>query len=254
MFRNLSTSTKLFILCCTFIVAIAVAIYSLVAEKQIAIEFARKELAGVRYFESLRGVYAAILTEPLGVNAAGQAPSPEEALKSLEAAEKEAAGTLQTATLEQSLAATLRQLWSKEAPGEDRSSLVVDALAKARDLASRIGDDSNLALDPDLDSYYLQDTVVRQMPRLLGQIGETQTSLGAPSGTSISSDNKARVLALDAMTRATTEEIERNLTSAYRGNADGQLRKNRRRRYENAVQHSVILPCSGRERERADWI
>jgi len=52
MFRNLSTSTKLFILCCTFIVAIAVAIYSLVAEKQIAIEFARKELAGVRYFES----------------------------------------------------------------------------------------------------------------------------------------------------------------------------------------------------------
>jgi PAS domain S-box-containing protein len=225
MFRNLSTSTKLFILCCTFIVAIAVAIYSLVAEKQIAIEFARKELAGVRYFESLRGVYAAILTEPLGVNAAGQAPSPEEALKSLEAAEKEAAGTLQTATLEQSLAATLRQLWSKEAPGEDRSSLVVDALAKARDLASRIGDDSNLALDPDLDSYYLQDTVVRQMPRLLGQIGETQTSLGAPSGASISSDNKARVLALDAMTRATTEEIERNLTSAYRGNADGQLRQ-----------------------------
>ena len=225
MFRNLSTSTKLFILCSTFIVAIAVAIYGLVAEKQIAIEFARKELVGVRYFESLRGVYAAILTEPLGVNAAGQTPSPEEALKSLDAAEKEAAGTLQTAALEQSLAATLRKLWSKEAEGEDQSSLVVDALAKARDLASRIGDDSNLALDPDLDSYYLQDTVVRQMPRLLGQIGETQASLGAPSDASISSDDKARLLALDAMTRSTTEEIERNLTSAYRGNADGQLRQ-----------------------------
>jgi len=225
MFRNLSTSTKLFILCSTFIVAIGVAIYGLVAEKQIAIEFARKELVGVRYFETLRGVYAAILTEPLGVNAAGQAPSPEEALKSLDAAEKEAAGTLQTSALEQSLAATLRKLWSKEAGGEDRSSLVVDALAKARDLASRIGDDSNLALDPDLDSYYLQDTVVRQMPRLLGQIGEAHTLLGAPSDTSLSSDGKARLLAVDAMTRATTEEIERNLTSAYRGNADGQLQQ-----------------------------
>ncbi|HBH41119.1 MAG TPA: hypothetical protein DDW26_04315, partial [Rhizobiales bacterium] len=107
MFRNLSTSTKLFILCSTFIVAIVVAIYGLVVEKQIAIEFARKELVGVRYFETLRGVYAAILTEPLGVNAAGQTPSQEEALKSLDAAEKEAAGTLQTATLEQSLATTL---------------------------------------------------------------------------------------------------------------------------------------------------
>ena len=228
MFKNLSTSTKLFILCSAFIVAIVVAIYSLVAEKQIAIEFARKELVGVHYFESLRGVYAAILTEPLGVNAAGQTPSPGEALKSLDAAEKEAAGTLQTAALEQSLAATLRKLWSKEAEGEDQSSLVVnavDALAKARDLASRIGDDSNLALDPDLDSYYLQDTVVRQMPRLLGQIGETQTSLGAPSDAALSSDDKARLLALDAITRSTTEEIERNLAAAYRGNADGQLRQ-----------------------------
>jgi hypothetical protein len=47
-----------------FIVAIVVAIYSLVAEKEIAIQFARKELVGVRYLESLRGVYAAILAEP----------------------------------------------------------------------------------------------------------------------------------------------------------------------------------------------
>ncbi|HMK40904.1 MAG TPA: hypothetical protein VK451_05040, partial [Methyloceanibacter sp.] len=162
MFRNLSTSTKLFILCSTFIIAIAVGIYSLVAEKKIAIEFARKELVGVRYFETLRGVYAAILATPLGTGAAAQAPSPEEALKSLEAAENQAAGTLQTAALEQSLAATLRQLWANGAQSEeDRGSLVVAALAKARDLASRVGDDSNLALDPDLDSYYLQDTVVR---------------------------------------------------------------------------------------------
>ena len=42
MFRNLSTSTKLIVLCGAFIVAIAVAIYALVAEQQIAIEFAKK--------------------------------------------------------------------------------------------------------------------------------------------------------------------------------------------------------------------
>ena len=223
MFRNLSTSTKLFILCSTFIVAIAVAIYGLVAEKQIAIEFAQKELVGVRYFETLRGVYAAILAEPLGADAASQTPSPEEVLKSLEAAEDEATGTLQTAALEQSLAATLRQLWSTGAQSEDRGSLVVDALAKARDLASRVGDDFNLALDPDLDSYYLQDTVVRQMPRLLGQIGGTQAEVGAHA--LVPSDEKARLLALDAITKSTADEIERNLTSAYRGNADGQLRQ-----------------------------
>jgi two-component system sensor histidine kinase/response regulator len=221
MFRNLGTSTKLFILCSTFIVAIAVAIYSLVIEKQIAIDFARKELVGLRYFESLRDVYAAILSAPL--ESAAQTPSLADALKSLDAAEKEAAGTLQTATLKQSLEATLSKLSSTDARGSEQSTLIVEALAKARDLAQRVGDDSNLALDPDLDSYYLQDIVVRQIPRLLGEIGDTQTLLGEHA--SIPADSRARVRALDAITRSTTEEIERNLTSAYRGNADGQLRQ-----------------------------
>jgi PAS domain S-box-containing protein len=253
MFRNLSTSTKLFILCSMFIVAIVVAIYSLVAEKEIAIQFARKELVGVRYLESLRGVYAAILAEPTRTDAAGQTSSPEETLKSLDAAEQDAAGTLQTASLEQSLETTLRKLWSKGAEG-DRSALIVEALAKARDLATRIGDDSNLALDPDLDSYYLQDTVVRQMPRLLGQIGETQSSLEAPSANP--NDEKARVLALGAITRSTTDEIERNLTSAYRGNPDGQLRQTIESDVSemlasvNAVNQSVADPAVAQSRDR----
>jgi PAS domain S-box-containing protein len=257
MFRNLSTSTKLFILCSVFIVAIAVAIYSLVAEKQIAIEFARKELVGLRYFESLRGVYAAILAEPSGADAASQTPSPEATLKSLEAAEDEAAGTLQTAALEQSLAATLRKLWSNGQ--NDRGSLVIEALAKARDLASRVGDDSNLALDPDLDSYYLQDTVVRQMPRLLGEIGQTQAIAGARA--EVPSDDKARLLALDAITQSTADEIERNLTSAYRGNANGQLRQTVEsaftqmrsgiNSYVRAVNDSAGTPAGPESRDRA---
>ena len=37
---------------------------------------------------------------------------------------------------------------------------------EARDLAARIGDESNLALDPDLDSYYVQDIAVKRVPAL----------------------------------------------------------------------------------------
>ncbi len=58
MFKNLRTSRKLIVLSGTFIVAIIVAIYSLLAEKQIAIEFARKELLGLTYLERMRGVWA----------------------------------------------------------------------------------------------------------------------------------------------------------------------------------------------------
>src|SRR4026207_1668645 len=64
MFRNLSTSTKLILLCGAFIVAIAVAIYTLVAGQQVAIEFSKKELTGVHYIEAVRGVYSRLPGQP----------------------------------------------------------------------------------------------------------------------------------------------------------------------------------------------
>ena len=136
------------VLAVAFIVAIAVAIYSLVAEKQIAIEFARKELVGVRYIESLRDVYAALLSDPLAHTSS--APFANATLKSLADAEAASGGTLQTGALEESLTTTLRTLWSGTVKGDAQKSLVAEALGKTRDLISRIGDDSNLALDPDL--------------------------------------------------------------------------------------------------------
>jgi PAS domain S-box-containing protein len=224
MFRNLSTSTKLIVLCGAFIVAIAVAIYSLVAEQQIAIEFSKKELTGVHYVEAVRGVYSRLLGEPGNNVASGQAlPSAATVLNSLNKAE--AGANFNTAPLEESLATTLRRLWSENTEEGSKSGMVEEALVKARDLISRIGDDSNLALDPDLDSYYLQDTLVRQMPRLLGQIGAIRGLIGKGSAQSLSSGDKTRLFASVAMTRSTAEEIARNLTSAYRGNLDGMLRQ-----------------------------
>jgi hypothetical protein len=73
MFRNLSTSTKLIVLCGAFIIAIAVAIYALVAAQQIAIEFAKKELVGVHYIEAVRGVYSRLLGEPENNGVSAQA-------------------------------------------------------------------------------------------------------------------------------------------------------------------------------------
>ena len=49
MFKNLRTSAKLILLCAMFIISIGVTTYSLVAEKQIAIAFARKELIGSKF-------------------------------------------------------------------------------------------------------------------------------------------------------------------------------------------------------------
>jgi methyl-accepting chemotaxis protein len=183
VFRNLRTSTKLILLCGVFLVSIFVATYGLVAEKLIAIEFVRKELVGAEYLEAVRGVYAWILADgPTSPSTSQTGPSADQVLKRLADAQADTAGTLHTAELAQSVAEAVRKLSSGPANGE-KLTLIVDALTKARNLASRIGDDSNLALDPDLDSYYVQDIVVTKMPTLLGQIGELQSLLQMPSPT-----------------------------------------------------------------------
>ena len=232
MFRNLATSKKLILLSGTFIVAIIVAIYSLVAEKKIAIEFARKELSGVAYLERLRDAYSYVLIEPSASVTSQDAPELETALKSLAEAEagseraatsKKAARLLgpQTAALASSLGKTLRELGSNH-DEDTEASLTVEALSHAQSLVTQVGDASNLTLDPDLDSYYLQDTAVRQIPQLLGQIGRMQTQLNL-AGVSSSRKEMARILALGGMARSTIEQIERNLKSAYGASADGQL-------------------------------
>ena len=115
-----------------------------------------------------------------------------------------------------------RELWSGKVEGDAERRLVAETLRKTQELISRIGDDSNLALDPELDSYYLQDILVRQMPKLFSQLGDVWSLTGAPAATP---EEKARLLTRAAIARSTAEELARSLTSAYRGNASGALRQ-----------------------------
>ena len=132
---------------------------------------------------------------------------------------------LDTAPLERTLAEAIDKLASA-ADDSQRRTVFVDALSVARNLASRIGDDSNLTLDPDLDSYYVQDMVVTKMPTLLSQIGELQSQLEMPSSAHSTPENLAvRTLILDGMTRSTIEGIERDLQASYRGGSGARLRR-----------------------------
>ena len=220
MFKSLRTSTKLLLLCGVFVGVLAVATYGLVAEKQIAINFVRKELVGVQHLEALRGVYAAILTEKSGASTAAK-----EAVDRLTGTSSADSNKMDTAAPERALAEAIDKLASTS-DDDQRRTLFVDALSVARNLASRIGDDSNLTLDPDLDSYYVQDMVITKMPTLLSQIGELQSQLEMPSSAHSTPENLAvRTLILDGMTRSTIEGIERDLQASYRGGSGARLRQ-----------------------------
>ena len=227
MFKNLPTGTKLFVLCGTFLISIAVPIYGLLTEKRLAIDFSRKELVGSRYFIGLSQLYAAVLAQGSEAAAVGDAgPSREALLQRIAPAQAAAGVQVQTSQLAAAFAVALRQLWSTERAAAEQGSLVLDALFKGQALAARVGDDTNLALDPDLDSYYLQNIVVRRLPTFVARLAELQeyfaTSLSAQEASAV---RDARLSALVGLVRSTAMELKESLEAAYRGNADGRLRQ-----------------------------
>ncbi len=222
MLRDISTRRKLFLLCSAFVVAIVVAIYISIAEKRISIDFARKEIVGVDHIEQFRPIYAALIPNPLSQTS--PPPFPDTTIYSSAESTSTSPDSLRTAELEESLERTLRRIWSGQLTGDAQRSVAAEALAKTAQVIARVGDDSNLALDPELDSYYLQDILVRQMPKLLGQLGDVW-SLESSSQLATTPDRQTRLLTRVAIAETTAQELARSLTSAYRGDVSGTLRR-----------------------------
>jgi signal transduction histidine kinase len=221
MFRNLSAGTKLFVMCTAFVIAVGVPVCALLIEVQIAIDFTRRELVGNRYLATVRESYAAILA-PAAHTRGGR--SRADVLEALAEAERRDGGGLQTAELGGAVASALQALEAGP-PGGKMDARVLSALEKAQMLAQRIGDDSNLTLDPDLDSYYVQFIAVRLMPAFFGRLALLQQAFEESIGPGTASTfDGMRLPILASLLRSTASEIESSIEAAYRGDADGRLR------------------------------
>src|SRR5258705_427524 len=118
------------LLCLLFLIPCAVLIGLLAREKNIAIDFAKDELSGMRYFD------AAI---PFRAAMAGLGGDIKSALDNLRSVQEKENGTLDSAKNFKALEAAL------SAGGGDK------LLDPYRVLVAQVGDSSKLILDPDLD-------------------------------------------------------------------------------------------------------
>lgn len=226
MFKDLRTSTKIIILCALFILTIAATTYSLVAEKQIAINFARQELLGTDALVPMRAVYAAVLLDrPFVTPSSSTVRQRDDIREALSAQEIGAGDGWQLDGLTEMLAIALERLWSDELQGAVAAWIALDTLDKARQLVTRIADESKLSLDPDIDTYYLQDLIARKLPAFLRQVGEVQIAYheGATAQRA-SVSQRARFPIHAELLRSAVDEVNRNVEAAYRGSPDGSLR------------------------------
>jgi diguanylate cyclase (GGDEF)-like protein/PAS domain S-box-containing protein len=136
----------------------------LINEKYIAIDFSRKEMAGNDYIAAIRD---ALLPMARGTAHPGAQAA------AVEQAERRFGAGMRSDELNAQFAALLRQSGSTP-PAPDDGIAPSPAFVAGRALLTRVGNQSNLILDPDLDSYYTMSLVILRFPELLEVINSTR--------------------------------------------------------------------------------
>lgn len=210
----------------------------LINEKFIAIDFGRKELAGNAYIGELRQAMLAVARAEAGDAQPLHAAALAQRVREAEARHGEG---MASGELAQALAAALQALAGPPTDAAAREAARDEVLARAAALVRRVGNQSNLILDPDLDSYYTMSVVLLRLPELLElntQIGHQlarreawrhAAAAAGPDGARLAStaegDARTRYLILEGRLLATASSIAADVDSAFAAAADERLRQ-----------------------------
>ncbi len=194
LFRGIGFRAKALVISAGFALPLAVLSYSYYIDKAAAIEFSANERLGVQYLRAAMPVLSALQQQRLAAvqAAAGAAPggAAEEAaaklakaMQGLAQAEAGPGAALGTAKAHADLQSRLKNLPS--AAGADALQLLEagnEAIAAAMTLITTATDNSNLTLDPDLDTYYLMDAATAALPGLTEALSRSQAMVTATAG------------------------------------------------------------------------
>jgi diguanylate cyclase (GGDEF)-like protein/PAS domain S-box-containing protein len=159
---TLRVSRKLMLIYLLDLTAVIYVSGILIHEKYLSIDFARKEIVGTHYIEAVRGSLMPAYTSP-GADISAQR-------QNLAFVRKDHDEDLSAREHADAFEAALdhRKRLARESftQGEQKQA-TKNLHASAAELIRTVGNQSNLILDPDLDSYYVMSLVVLRYPELL---------------------------------------------------------------------------------------
>jgi diguanylate cyclase (GGDEF)-like protein/PAS domain S-box-containing protein len=198
LIARLSVGRKLMLIYLLDLTAVIFVSGILINEKFIAIDFAEKEIQGSSYVAEVRDtlISAARLGAGDAMAQAGLGPARAAAAH----AQLMHGRGLGTADLSATLQAALTT--TQAAPEADLGPAVDRTLGAGRDLLTRVANQSNLILDPDLDSYYTMSLLVLRYPELLEQVQALGREMRAADPT-----QRTRYLILEGRLDATVQGI-----------------------------------------------
>jgi methyl-accepting chemotaxis protein len=184
LFRALQFKTKALIISATFLLPVALLSASLWSSSQEIVDFAVKERAGVVVLNSLMPVFENVLavrnaTRSMlgGFDAANDYAGARERTDKAIAALKQTVAASGDPIGIAALVAKLESAWqgtaqAKNGADEKGRTVFGPVTAALVELLTKVGNDSNLVLDPDVDSFYLVNAMVLAMPAAAEELGQ----------------------------------------------------------------------------------
>jgi methyl-accepting chemotaxis protein len=231
MFRNLKIGSKLVLLGLIFSIPVAVLLFLLIKEQNIAIEFGQKERLGVEYINPVRHLLHDIQKHQVAfLNGSSEASALEKQIeqdiRSAQEVDNRYGKDLKTThglsglVEKWSTTKSLILRSSSNAKPENINSAYDDIVDKSiLPLIIQAGDTSNLILDPDLDSYYAMDNVVLNLPALGQLIAQTNAHVADLIVTRENMESKKQLISfLLARIEPTVERLNTGLQTAINQN------------------------------------
>ena len=197
---QLSVGRKLMLIYLLDLTAVIYVSGILIHEKFLSIDFTRKEIVGAAYMDVVRRDLMDLFVSTPSALTTG----PGEGLTLQDVREQHDA-MLGTADPAQQYQQT-REALSTGAP--DSEAQKARLLAQGRELLVTVGNQSNLILDPDLDSYYAMSLTVLRFPELLGVLNDTRRFIDSAPRQGAGQERTAHWLTLAGRLESSIQAME----------------------------------------------
>lgn len=230
LYQSLAETINLSTLLLIFIFPFALVVYQLISEIDNKIEFAQKEKQGLAYNHPLKNLLVSMINhrtqvdryfngdKSLAPEIIIQGEKIETVIQNLDAAEQQLTPQLQVSPQWLKIKASIKDNWKNLqteqfnlSPAQNRE-IHTKIIHNILDLIAHIGDISNLILDPSLDSYYLMDTLVNQLPLTLENTAQAK-DLGIRITTQkkMTESEQARLLIIQSLIAPPLQQVNRGL-------------------------------------------
>ncbi|CAN5437163.1 hypothetical protein BH10PSE17_BH10PSE17_32010 [soil metagenome] len=208
---RLSVGKKLLLIYLLDLVTVLFISTVLIHEKYLSIDFSRKERQGAAYIDAIRPAVIHLFASQR------DRPDAEPDRDAIEQAEQQFGENMRS----EELAAAFAQ-----ARSSTRALTALErnvAMADAGALITRVGNQSNLILDPDLDSYYTMSLVLLRYPALLKNVADLSSHLHRAGHGQVVDAERAELFTLEGQLSGIAKDIDSDHREAIAAATDGKL-------------------------------